>query len=120
MPGTDHEYYDCCFSLSHHTCQAFGVTNLVILGVMTFIFLYLLVNSKWFRSQRLLIACFFFNGVSLAFKVIYMLSVGYAGYSTMMTYMIFKSGGPADAVVALLAFLLYILQFTNQIDQADD
>ena len=26
VPGTDHEYFDCCFSLSHSTCKTFGLT----------------------------------------------------------------------------------------------
>ena len=79
---------------------------------MTLLFLHLLVKSRWFRSNRLLIATYFFTGVAMGCRVTYMLNVGYVG-SSMMAYMIFKIGGPADTVVSLLAFLLYMFQFTE-------
>jgi hypothetical protein len=104
VPGTEHEYFDCCFSLSKSTCKTFGITNLVILIFMLLVFIRLLFVSKWFRFNRLLILTCLFQFLVLISRVIYMFYAGYEGGSRI-SYMVFKQGGPADTVVSLIAFL---------------
>jgi hypothetical protein len=119
VPGTKHEYFDCCFSLSASTCRTFGTVNLFLLLLMTLVFLRLLFKSKWFRYNRLLLFTFLFQFAALIFRVVYMFSVGYQG-KPKLAYFLVKQGGPADSVLALIAFLCYIELISAKYDQKDD
>lgn len=54
VPGTKHEYYDCCFASSESTCTTLGGINAFILAVLLLVCLNLILKSTWFRYNKLL------------------------------------------------------------------
>lgn len=119
VPGTKHEYYDCCFNLTASTCRTFSLINLLILALAALIFLRLIFKSTWFRYNKLLMFTFLFQFAVLICRVVYMYHAGYTGASKLV-YMVFKSGGPSDTVLSLTAFLLYLEQLTQKYEQKED
>lgn len=107
MPGTKHEYFDCCFSLSENTCKTFGTANAIILVLMVAVFIRLLFKSTWFRFNKLLLFTCLFQFLVLVSRAVYMFHAGYNGASKL-SYMLFKAGGPGTTVLSLCAFLLYL------------
>jgi len=107
VPGTKHEYFDCCFSLSHSTCESFGYTNIAILMIMLAVFIRLLFKSTWFRFNKLLLFTCLFQFLVLASRIVYMFHAGYKG-SSKLVYMLFKAGGPSFTILSLFAFLAYL------------
>ena len=79
----------------------------------------LVFKSTWFRFNKLLLMTFLFQFIVLICRVIYMHHAGYKGASKL-TYMVFKAGGPADTVLSLTAFLLYIEQLSLKFESKDD
>ena len=107
VPNTENEYFDCCFTMSHSSCELFGTLNSALLAINGIIFIVLICRSSWFRQNRLLMAAYAFQFAVIACRVVYLFHSGHQG-SFKLGYMLFKTGGPGITVLSLVAFLLYM------------
>lgn len=119
VPGTDQEYFDCCFRLSKSSCEMFGTLNSALLLINVAIFIFLVITSVWFRKNRMLLATCVFQFAVIGCRIEYLSNSGYEG-NYMITFMLFKTGGPGTTIISLMAFLLYVNQLTTKIEQRDD
>lgn len=83
------------------------------------VFIRVVFKSTWFRFNKLLLFTFLFQFAVLVCRVVYMHHAGYKGASKIV-YMLFKAGGPADTVLSLTAFLLYLEQLSVKYESKDD